>query len=584
MKHQRRAWNGIKHPMTTHGRFPLLSASCLLTLVVASIVLADPPGQAAKTVLAPPTLTRIQDFLVLAPLPDGRLMGIFDRTVDGVPETAARYSTDDGRSWGDAATLFKLPRELGGWGLHNTLVDSKGELHLFFTNEANTGSETNLYKKRYDIWHVGSAGGRSQWKAPNLVRQGYYGSMLSVIELRGGRLILPVCYLTPRKWSSRGTGFDAFAFMGRFSSSILYSDDAGQTWSQSDVEFKTPTPVIDADGMIEPIALELKDGRVWLLIRTQLGRFFESFSQNGSSWSPPRPTSILSSDSPPSLVRLKDGRIVMLWNNCLRFSYANGGRHTLHGAISDDETKTWRGYREVARNPLVGEPPPPNGDHGVSYTTPVVTAKGVIVTPVSVGGSGGNYLLHLTPDWLLETSRSADLGKGLEEWSTFGTRGVEVTDHPDRPGQKVLRLRKPDREWPAGAVWNFPSGTRGSLRLRLRVQPGFSGGSIGITDHFSVPFDFEDRVYNLYDLAIGPDGRLPGGGRLDPGRWHELQLEWDTATNECRVQLDGRPVARLKQSRETVGACYLRLRSTADSTDAAGLVVETVQVAVNDSR
>src|SRR4030095_12002881 len=94
------------------------------------------------------------------------------------------------------ATLFKLPRELGGWGLHNTLVDSKGELHLFFTNDANTGAETNLYQKHYDIWHVGSARGRSQWKAPNLVRQGYYGSMLSVVLLPGGRLILYVFYLT----------------------------------------------------------------------------------------------------------------------------------------------------------------------------------------------------------------------------------------------------------------------------------------------------------------------------------------------------------------------------------------------------
>jgi hypothetical protein len=256
----------------------------------------------------------------------------------------------------------------------------------------------------------------------------------------------------------------------------------------------------------------------------------------------------------------------------------------LHGAVSDDEGKTWRGYREVARNPLVGEPPPPSGDHGVSYTTPVVTARGVVVTPVSVGGSGGNYLLHINPDWLLETSHSADLGRRLDEWSTFGTRGAEITDHPEKPGQKVLSLRKPNRDWPAGAVWNFPSGMRGNLRIRLRVQPGFAGGSVGLTDHFSVPFDFEDEVYNLYTLRIGPDGRLPGGSRLEPGRWHDLQLEWDSGKRECGVQLDGRPVTRLEQSRETLGACYLRLRSTADSTDAAGLVVEAVKAAVSEAR
>ena len=564
--------------------FQLVTPRSLLTLVALGTALSGPASAGAQTTPSTPTLTRIADFLVLAPLPDGRLMGIFDRTVGGGPETAARYSTDEGRSWGDAVTLFRLPGELGGWGLHKALVDHNGELHLFFTSDAHTGGETDLYRKHYDIWHVASANGRKEWKDPNLVRKGYYGSMLSVIELRSGRLVLPVCYLTPRKWSSRGAGFDTFAFMGRFSSSILYSDDSGQTWRQSNVEFKTPTPTIGADGMIEPIALELKDGRVWLLIRTQLGRFFQSFSQDGSVWSPPRPTRILSSDSPPSLVRLKDGRIVMLWNNCLRFSYANGGRHTLHAAISEDDGKTWRGYREVARNPFVNEPPPPRGDHGVSYTTPVVTAKGTIVTPVSVGGTGGYYLLHVAPDWLLETSRSADFDRALDEWSTFGTRGVQSADHPDKPGQKVLSLCKPDSDWPAGAVWNFPSGTRGKLRLRVRVQPGFAGGSVGLTDHFSVPFDFEDEIYNLYHLEIGPDGRLPGGSRLEPGRWHDLEFDWDIARSECRVQLDGRPVARLAQSRESSGACYLRLRSTADSTDAAGLLLESVKAHVMTAR
>jgi hypothetical protein len=570
--------------MTLRYRAPTSAAPRLTAALAALATLALGASSRALESASAPTLTKIPEYLVLAPLPDGRLMGIFDRASAGGAETAARYSTDEGRSWSDAVTLFGLPAGHGGWGLHRALVDRTGELHLFYTSDANTGTVTDLYQKRYDVWHAASENGRKGWRPPNLVREGYYGSMLSVIELRGGRIVLPVCYLTPRRWASRGAGFDAFAFMGRFSSSVLYSDDSGRTWRQSDIEFKTPTPTIGADGMIEPIALELQDGRVWLLIRTQLGRLFESFSPDGSAWSPPRPTSILSSDSPPSLVRLKDGRIVMLWNHCQRFSYAAGGRHVLHGAVSEDEGRTWRGYREVARNPLLNEPPPPRGDHGVSYTTPGLTARGTIVTPVSVGGAGGFYLLHLAPEWLLETGRTADFARAFDDWSTFGTRGVQAVDHPDRPGEKVLSLRKTEPAWPSGAVWNFPSGTTGRLRLRLRLQPGFTGGAIGLTDHFSVPFDFEDEVYNLYHLAIGPGGRLAGSGRLEPGRWHELAFDWDTARGECRVQLDGRPAARLRQSRLTTGACYLRLRSTADSTDAAGLLVESVKVEVGSKR
>src|SRR5205085_11906505 len=143
-----------------------------------------------------------------------------------------------------------------------------------------------------------------------LLHTGYHGSMLSVIVLKSGRIVLPICYLTKRTWAKRGEGFDAFTWMGTFSSGILYSDD-GDTWKESAIEFKTPTPYLGADGIMQPIALELKDGRVWLLLRTQMGRLFESFSRDGSVWTKPQPTSILSSDSPASLTRMNDGRIVL---------------------------------------------------------------------------------------------------------------------------------------------------------------------------------------------------------------------------------------------------------------------------------
>ena len=75
--------------------------------------------------------------------------------------------------------------------------------------------------------------------------------MLSVIQMKGGRILLPICYLTPRRWSKRGQGFDAFTDMGRFSSGIVYSDDGGATWQQAAAEFKVPSPYIGADGIIE---------------------------------------------------------------------------------------------------------------------------------------------------------------------------------------------------------------------------------------------------------------------------------------------------------------------------------------------
>jgi hypothetical protein len=428
---------------------------------------------------------------------------------------------------------------------------------------------------RFDIYHVGSTNGRKSWKKPAPVREGYNGSMLSVIELKSGRIVLPVCYLTPRVWSNRGQGFDAFTDMGRFSSGVVYSDDGGDTWKESAIELKVPSPYIGADGIIEPIALELKDGRVWLLLRTQLGRLFESFSQDGSEWTKPAPTSILSSDSPPSLTRLKDGRVVMLWNNCLRFAYAQGGRHVLHAAISDDDGRTWRGYREVARNPFVEEPPPASGDHGVSYTLPVLTSGGEIITPLSVGGTGGMWLLRFNPEWLLETRRQTDFSSGAEGWTSFGTKGVQIAVHPEKPGARALQISKPDPDWPSAAVWNFPNGMSGRLRIHLKLNRGFAGARIGLTDHFSVPFDPEDQYHNLFNLEIGPNGKLKQG-EISPGQWHDLELSWNVAKGECRVLVDGVEVGTLPMQRRTSGVNYLRVRSTADDADEAGLLIDSV--------
>ena len=547
------------------------AATLLFAIPLFAVLALHSTAKPRKTV-SPPVLIRMPEYHVMTPLPDGRLVGVFDQG----GEAFARYSSDGGRTWLPPERLFAHPKGLGGFGLHNLVADKNGELHLIYT--ANTEGKT-IYETHYDVYHFGSTNSRKTWKPPVMVAKGYYGSLLSVIVLRSGRIILPVCYLTPRVWSNRGTGFDAFTDMGRFESGVFYSDNGGENWKQADAQFKVPSPYIGADGIIEPIALELKDGRVWMLLRTQLGRFFQSFSQDGSVWTKPSPTSILSSDSPPSLVRMKDGRVVMLWNNCLRFSYAQGGRHVIHAAISDDDTKTWRGYREIARNPFVHEPPPPNGDHGVAYTLPALTKDGEIITPLSVGGTGGAWLLRFDPDWLNETTRNADFTSAADAWHSFGTRGVEVVAHPDKTGAKALQIRKVEPDWPSATTWNFPNGKSGRLKMRLKLNSGFGGARIALTDHFSVAFDPEERYFNLFNLNIPSDGKLQRG-EITPGEWQNVQFDWNTSKLECKVSVNGRPAETLPMSRRTAGVNHVRITSSADVIDTAGMLVESVEASV----
>ena len=82
----------------------------------------------------------------------------------------------------------------------------------------------------------------------------------------------------------------------------------------------------------------------------------------------------------------------------------------------------------------------------------------------------------LDPAWLYETNQTADFAQRAEEWSTFGTRGVEIVPHPNGADRKVLQIRKTDEHWPAAAVWNFPAGADGRLRLRILPRSRVSRG------------------------------------------------------------------------------------------------------------
>ena len=307
----------------------------IATFALSAIILSSPTAAAASAkVNAPIVVGTFKEWVNPVQLPDGRLMASFVRKKPEAYQFAARFSEDSRRSWTDPQDLLHLFEVgVGQGGQILTLPD--GKHHAFLLNDANTGG-----RGRQDIWQVKSQDGH-RWEGLRQIWLGHTTSLNSVIQLRSGRILLPFSYRTKRSWDNRGPGSDSFSFMGNFSSTLFYSDDEGKTWQQSPTEPKTPTPdSLNPYGAIEPVVVELSDGRVWMLLRTQLGRLYESFSTNGITWSGARPTRLLSSDSPAALMRLGKDKIVLFWNFCLRFPDARGGRQVLHAAISEDEGKT----------------------------------------------------------------------------------------------------------------------------------------------------------------------------------------------------------------------------------------------------
>lgn len=494
-----------------------------------------------------------------------------------------RYSEDGGRTWSEPRLLFEFPREKGTRLVGATLFDRDGVLHIFGMNDFWDGKTFDPAKIRCDVWQATSSNSGATWSAVRRVEHAYLtpGWINGVIQLKRGRILIPLGHLTARA-------------TGKFVGSCIYSDDGGATWRTS-----TSNLVVDSghgdfeSGACEMVAAELEDGRVWMLLRTQTGYLYESFSQDGgATWGKPTQSRFADTNTAASLLRLRDGRIILLWNNC---SFGNlkdfrGDRAVLNAAISADDGKTWQGYREIARV---------NVSSVLAYPYMTELSDGTVLVWVWAGGQ----MRRLDPNWLTAAAMTDDFSRGLAEWSVAAAEGVSIADHPDKSGRKVLLLGKTNPQVAAAAVRNFPFGVRGRLTLALCTQPGFNGTRICLTDFYSLP-PIERK--GRFGVHIAPDGRLfttggdgedvPSEGVITPGKWVDLTFVWDCTRKQCTLLLDGKRVAEIWQllapdlaeyppnmadgqkAPEARGLCYLRLWSNAEGTDDAGLMVESMKV------
>ncbi len=528
-------------------------------------------------------------------LPDGSVELFFLRDGASTREIASRKSVDKGRTWAEPKTVVELPGGLvplwkpGNWNTLRPLLDRRGELHFFLMRVREWGPRIGI-NRFLDVWYLGSREGRGRWTAPKLLWEGYVGDMRNALELSSGRLLFPFHFHEPNR-DNHPTG-DAIVTAG-------YSDDGGDTWKISPSRLTTPLDQTyrgSRHGAVEPVAIELKDGWVWMLIRTQTGRLWESFSRDGAEWTAPRPSPFPSSDSPAAFVRLRDGRLVVFWNNTQNAPDVDGSgvyttRDTLSAAISADEGLTWRGYREVYRDPRRNEPPPKTGDRGTAYPDAVGTADNRILL-ITGHGEGRTKVLEIDPEWLLESTARDDFASALDAWSVFKhigpaerywrsrVEGARRVAHPDRAGAWALHLRRPQGEPADGAVWSFPYGRRGKLTARVKLSRTFQGASFALADRFFDPTDTAGERGALFDVRITGPGQVANGRDMSKEAWHTLDIDWDGPKGWAVVRVDGKEAALVaRRNRAIDGACYLRLHSLAQAPD-GGLIIESVAVRV----
>jgi len=463
-------------------------------------------------------------------------------------------SRDDGLTWSEPEVAFRLPGR--AYYALVVLEAADGALHAVYHI---LGDGPGGYRGRlYEVYHTRRAPGAGIWSGAQKVVPGYVGSINGFIQLSAsGRLLLAVARAIPAREQPPAGGPDR----GWHDTSVYLADDQGATWRQSPdpLSLVLGAPNVTRYGAIEPALLELRDGRIWMLVRDRGGRLWQSFSRGGERWSELERTGFISSDSPADLLRLRDGRIVLLTNACQNWtdprSYAMGGREVLQAAISGDDGRTWRGFREILHETDIVS----GGDRGTSYASLAENTAGKVVV-VSGQGEGKRAVLMFDPGWLEETEATNDLALGPVEWTQYGDEGLKVERLPE--GRAAIAIPQKSTGL-CGAQWNFPLAAAGEIRFSLEVPAEARELRLSLNDHFTRIDDGKAAEHAVYSMSLD----APAAGAAPRGR--ELRLRWADATRrgELKLEIDGRPAGTFAAQRPAqFGVNYLRVefRSTAD--------------------
>ncbi len=235
----------------------------------------------------------------VAPGQPGQLLTV---TPEGLSE-----SRDGGKTWSKATPIVTGEPPVEVAQRYSFLQRTKNGVLVIVHIDPSTAKwvwdekQKTATTARRDVWSIRSLDGGKTWTDRTLVCEGYSGYLerRQLSTLPSGRLVIPVQHWIPQE--------------NRHAQLVFASDDQGKTWQKSSL--------VDVggrghhDGAMESTMERLQDGRLWLLMRTNLDAFWQSFSKDGgATWSDPQATAIDASSSPGAMKRLSDGRLILVWN------------------------------------------------------------------------------------------------------------------------------------------------------------------------------------------------------------------------------------------------------------------------------
>lgn len=311
-------------------------------------------------------------------------------TVNG---SHATVSSDEGETW-TASTMV----DTDNYSLASAecLQTKDGVIIVAFMNgkEKNWTWNNTIFDApgaTLPTYVVRSIDGGKTWLEPQKLHDDWTGAVRSIIETSEGTVVF--------------TSMKLLHNPGRHAVLTYASKDNGATWTASNI-LDNANSRGHHSGYMESTVVELNDGRLWHLIRTNWDYIYESFSSDdGLTWDTPKKTNFDASSSPHSIIRLQSGRLILAWNRLYpegktytpRFGgeidpnlsevAASWMRHELSISFSDDDGKTWTTPRVIARYKDYTQPGnSTDSSKWISYGHVAELDSGIIMITTESGG------------------------------------------------------------------------------------------------------------------------------------------------------------------------------------------------------
>lgn len=236
--------------------------------------------------------------------------GPFVKNEDGsllaIDKNILRSSMDGGKTWSEGGTPIDPGLNIAANGHVGQFIRTRaGALVITFLDMSAYNWDWNNETQgpnpgcKLELWAVRSIDGGKTWQDKQRLLDGYNADFMGLIQLSTGRIVLSAEHLVPE--------------LRRWLVCSFVSADEGLTWQQGNW--------IDLgghghhDGAVEPSLAELSDGRVFMVIRTNLDRLWSAYSEDqGRYWRLIQPMPLDASSAPPWILRLRNGHLVLVWN------------------------------------------------------------------------------------------------------------------------------------------------------------------------------------------------------------------------------------------------------------------------------